>query len=271
MRRGCDASRPRRRAASPSTASSAGRSATGSPASKRGPARRARSAARSIGNAHFGGRLISELIVAVIARDADVASCATCRSARWSSATTAAACSGRGEILLSADFACRRGEPGSAARRRARVARVPQAHAAARRRRAPAASSRTRIRRAIACPTGIPRSAGALVDRAGLKGAREGGARVSPTHGNFIVNEGGATAARHPRADRALQGRASATRFGVELREEIVYLGASRDADAGRRSRHGDTAGSKAAAGCRAGWRSKATRTRRCRCSRRAC
>ena len=38
-------------------------------------------------------------------------------------------------------------------------------------------------------------SAGALVDRAGLKGAAEGGARVSPTHGNFIVNEGGATAA----------------------------------------------------------------------------
>src|SRR4029077_13053351 len=43
-------------------------------------------------------------------------------------------------------------------------------------------------------PDGIPWSAGALVDRAGLKGAASGGARVSPTHGNFIVNEGRATA-----------------------------------------------------------------------------
>ena len=44
-------------------------------------------------------------------------------------------------------------------------------------------------------PDGIPWSAGALVDRAGLKGAAVGGARVSPTHGNFIVNDGAATAA----------------------------------------------------------------------------
>ena len=47
-----------------------------------------------------------------------------------------------------------------------------------------------------AVPDGIPWSAGALVDRAGLKGAAVGGARVSPTHGNFIVNEGAATRQR---------------------------------------------------------------------------
>jgi len=41
---------------------------------------------------------------------------------------------------------------------------------------------------------GIPWSAGALVDRAGMKGEAIGGARVSPTHGNFIVNDGTATA-----------------------------------------------------------------------------
>jgi UDP-N-acetylmuramate dehydrogenase len=75
-------------------------------------------------------------------------------------------------------------------------------------------------------PAGIPPSAGALVDRAGLKSAREGAARVSPTHGNFIVNEGGATAA----SIRALIDRCKAgvrERFGVELREEIVCLGAA--------------------------------------------
>jgi UDP-N-acetylmuramate dehydrogenase len=73
-------------------------------------------------------------------------------------------------------------------------------------------------------PDGIPWSAGALVDRAGLKGAREGGARVSATHGNFIVNEGPATA----RDIRALVERCKREvqrQFGVELREEIVYMG----------------------------------------------
>jgi len=43
-------------------------------------------------------------------------------------------------------------------------------------------------------PEGIPPSAGALVDRAGLKGSREGHASVSTTHANFIVNDGHATA-----------------------------------------------------------------------------
>lgn len=75
-------------------------------------------------------------------------------------------------------------------------------------------------------PDGIPWSAGALVDRAGLKGTAIGGARVSTVHGNFIVNEGGATEAdiraliEHCRAEVRRQ-------FGVELREEVVHLGAT--------------------------------------------
>ncbi len=73
-------------------------------------------------------------------------------------------------------------------------------------------------------PAGIPPSAGALVDRAGLKGAAEGGARVSTTHANFIVNTGSASAADIARLiDRCTQ--AVRDQFGVTLREEIIRLG----------------------------------------------
>ena len=73
-------------------------------------------------------------------------------------------------------------------------------------------------------PDGIPPSAGALVDRAGLKGVASNGARVSLTHANFIINEGSAKAADI----RALIERcrtAVKDQFGVILRNEIVYLG----------------------------------------------
>ena len=73
-------------------------------------------------------------------------------------------------------------------------------------------------------PAGIPPSAGALVDRAGLKGHRIGGAQISPTHANFIVNDGHATA----RDIRTLINQAQTAvlaRFGVELKEEVVSIG----------------------------------------------
>jgi UDP-N-acetylmuramate dehydrogenase len=74
-------------------------------------------------------------------------------------------------------------------------------------------------------PEGIPPSAGALVDRAGLKGARVGGASVSTTHANFIVNDGTATAADISALVERCRS-AVLDRFGVVLREEIVRLGA---------------------------------------------
>jgi UDP-N-acetylmuramate dehydrogenase len=75
-----------------------------------------------------------------------------------------------------------------------------------------------------AVPEGIPPSAGALVDRAGLKGERAGGASVSTTHANFIVNDGRATAADIRQLIERCK-REVCQRFGVSLREEIIYLG----------------------------------------------
>lgn len=73
-------------------------------------------------------------------------------------------------------------------------------------------------------PEGIPSSAGALVDRAGLKGEVLGGARVSPTHANFIINNGSATAGDvKTLIERCRSGVED--RFGVTLRNEIMMLG----------------------------------------------
>lgn len=73
-------------------------------------------------------------------------------------------------------------------------------------------------------PPGVACSAGALIDRVGLKGERRGGARISPVHANFFVNEGGATAAEVVSLIDEARRRVRDT-FGIELREEIVRLG----------------------------------------------
>ena len=73
-------------------------------------------------------------------------------------------------------------------------------------------------------PDGIPPSAGALVDRAGLKGASLGGARVSPTHANFIVNDGSAKAGEIFQLVEQCRS-AVKDQFGVLLRNEIICLG----------------------------------------------
>ena len=67
-------------------------------------------------------------------------------------------------------------------------------------------------------------SAGRLVQAAGLKGAREGNAVVSPLHGNFIVNEGGATAADVKRLIERIQVEVR-RRFNIELETEVEMVG----------------------------------------------
>ena len=66
--------------------------------------------------------------------------------------------------------------------------------------------------------------AGALIDAAGLKDAAQGGARVSPVHANFIVNDGAATAADIVALMRRVRAEVE-SRHGVRLDPEILVLG----------------------------------------------
>jgi UDP-N-acetylmuramate dehydrogenase len=174
------------------------------------------------GNAHFGGCLIGDLVAGVrlATRDGEVVDAARDDMAFGYDQSRL---QGTGEILLSADFIVSPGDP-------ATLRRTARESLAFRKRTQPLDTP------SAGCifqnpqpgrdlvPSDIPWSAGALVDRAGLKGTAVGGARVSAAHANFIVNDGAATA----RDIRTLIDRCKAdvqTRFGVELREEIVYLG----------------------------------------------
>jgi UDP-N-acetylmuramate dehydrogenase len=67
-------------------------------------------------------------------------------------------------------------------------------------------------------------SAGRLVDAAGLKGGREGGAVISTKHANFIENTGGATAADVRKLIERAQA-AVAERFAVTLEPEVEMIG----------------------------------------------
>lgn len=90
-------------------------------------------------------------------------------------------------------------------------------------------------RRKLTQPLGVPSagsvfvnpeddSAGRLIEAAGLKGTRLGGARVSEVHANFIVNDGGATAHDVVGLIRKIQMVVRDT-HGIELTPEIKFLG----------------------------------------------
>jgi UDP-N-acetylenolpyruvoylglucosamine reductase len=67
-------------------------------------------------------------------------------------------------------------------------------------------------------------SAGKLIDELGLKGMRVGGAVVSAEHGNFIVNDGNATACDILELIAILKQRAKDER-GIELQTEVEIIG----------------------------------------------
>lgn len=90
-------------------------------------------------------------------------------------------------------------------------------------------------RRRSTQPLGVPSSgsvfknppgdyAGRLIEAAGLKGARIGGAEISQVHGNFIVNLGGARAS-DVKGLIDLARRAVRDQFGIELELEVELVG----------------------------------------------
>jgi UDP-N-acetylmuramate dehydrogenase len=174
------------------------------------------------GNAHFRGRNISEYVLQVRVMDR-TGETRDVPAGDMQFAYDYSRLHQTREIVVSADFRAGTGDP-------ERLRAIARESLAYRKRTQPLAlpsagcvfQNPDPARETV--PAGIPCSAGALVDRAGLKGARAGGAQVSPTHANFIVNGGGATAADI----RTLIERCRLgvwTQHGVHLREEIVSLG----------------------------------------------
>ncbi len=77
-------------------------------------------------------------------------------------------------------------------------------------------------------PPGTNLSTGKMIDELGLKGARRGGAIVSPVHANFIVTEGeGATAADTLALAEEIRGRIRCER-GIELEYEVELWSSGR-------------------------------------------
>ena len=80
-------------------------------------------------------------------------------------------------------------------------------------------------------PLSIP--AGKLIDELGLKGTRVGGAVVSDVHGNFIVNEGTATANDVLGLIELIKEKVRADR-GIELETEVEIVGEMGNCGGGR-------------------------------------
>ncbi|MFL1464084.1 UDP-N-acetylmuramate dehydrogenase [Roseococcus sp. DSY-14] len=118
-----------------------------------------------------------------------------------------------GGVVLRARFRATPGEPAAIA---ARMAEIRAAREATQPVRARTGGSTFRN------PEG--HKAWALVDAAGGRGLRRGGAQVSEQHANFLLNTGGATAAELEALGEELRARVRA-QSGVELQWEIKRIG----------------------------------------------
>ena len=174
------------------------------------------------GNAHFQGRLISELVSAVelLTRSGEVHRVAV---GEMGFAYDYSRLHHTREIVLSTDFTVAPGDP-------ERLREVARASLAFRKRTQPLEKASAGCifqnpdRDRTLLPPGVPCSAGALIDLSGLKDVKRGHAGVSARHANFIVHDGMATAAEVVALIEECR-RAVRKKFGVELKDEIVRLG----------------------------------------------
>lgn len=174
------------------------------------------------GNAHYGGRNISDHVIEVGLWSAH-GGISIAPASEMAFGYDTSRLFTTHEVVVWADFSVKTGEPDQlratareslAHRKRTQPLHLPTAGCVFQ-------NPQPSVDR---LPEGMPWSAGALVDRAGFKGAVEGGAAISTVHANFLVAGKDATA----RDIRALIERARQAvqlQFGVTLRDEIVFLG----------------------------------------------
>ena len=114
-------------------------------------------------------------------------------------------------IILSAEIALRLGD-------RERIAQIMAENAAKRREAQPSGKSAGSVFKKCGDV-----SAGYLIETAGLKGLKIGGAEVSQKHANFIINSGGATARDVYGLIEAAAGKVLAM-HGARLEPEIIFF-----------------------------------------------
>ena len=126
-----------------------------------------------------------------------------------------AAFDGNRPLIVSARF---KAEPGNKAAIRSKMEERIADRTAKGHFRFPSAGSVFKNNRAFGKPSGK------LIDEAGLRGLRRGGAQVAPWHGNFIVNTGSATAKEVMELIKIIQNRVK-EQTGFELEPEIIFAG----------------------------------------------
>ena len=168
------------------------------------------------GNTHFQGALIGDQVVSV-----DLVDRTGIR--RRAGGDDASRLPKHGEVVLEAEFAVSEADPANL-------------RATARESLAYRKSTQPLAARSAGCifqnpdpgvdtlPVDTPVSAGALIDRAGLKGRSVGHAQVSGVHGNFIVSDRTARSSEIRELVEICR-RVVGERLGVRLLEEIVYVG----------------------------------------------
>lgn len=71
-------------------------------------------------------------------------------------------------------------------------------------------------------------AAAKLIEEAGMKGFRVGGAMVSNIHANFFINTGSSTSQDMLNLIAVVKEKVD-QKFGIELKEEVLYISACND------------------------------------------